>query len=101
MRMGVLHLPAAEGLSSSVPFLVSITIKIQIISCRAGIASPPNFEGSPYNLKNAPLAAAFIYLVASWRARHTHPLLSLRCIRSHHLPRTDPKRPRGNARGKY
>ena len=61
MCMGVLHLPAAEGLSSSVPFLVSMTIKIQIISCRAGIASPPNFEGSPYNLKNAPLAAG-IYL---------------------------------------
>ena len=61
MRMGVLHLPAAERPSSVVPFLVSITIKIQIISCRAGIASPPNFEGSPYNLKNAPLAAG-IYL---------------------------------------
>ena len=62
MRMGVLHLPAAVKAFFVVPFLVSITIKIQIISCRAGIASPPNFEGIPYNLKNAPLAAAHLFI---------------------------------------
>lgn len=84
MCMGVLHLPAAEGLSSSVPFLVSMTIKIQIISCRAGIASPPNFEGSPYNLKNAPLAAAFIYLVASYGGPATR-ILCCHCVVLDHI----------------